>query len=91
MPACILARDPDWILNHSGYVRSDECPVIGCTSPREVRAQLDWPNQRRVVTACERHLAYLVARSITRVVKQNGGQEAVEAYVDGTTVRRCIP
>ncbi len=89
---CILERDPDWILDHSGYVRSDECPVIGCTRPREVRAQLDWPDQRRVVTACEAHIHYIVSRAVTRVVKARGGQDAVNRLVDGddTPIRRCI-
>lgn len=85
---CILERDPDWILSHSGHVRSDECPVIGCSKPREVRAQLDFPAQRRVVTGCEAHISYLVARAVTRIVQANGGQQAVVEMVDRE--RRCI-
>lgn len=74
------------ILEHSGYVSADFCPVIGCLRGREVRVQLDWIyGRRRVVSGCELHVALLAAREITRAVQARGGQEAVVEMVDGLT------
>ena len=86
---CILERDPDWILSHSGNVRSDECPVIGCSDGRTVIAALTFSSSvKRTVSACECHIDMLVARAVTRVTKMQGGQEAVLDLVDRE--RRCI-
>jgi len=73
----------DRVMEHSGRYSFGECPTLGCKRGREVRAQLDFPSgQRRVVTACEKHLTFYVARAITRIVAQRGGGAAVRAHVD---------
>ena len=56
------------VLEHSGRYSFEECPTFGCTRGREVRVQLDFPSgQRRVATACEKHIAWYAAREVARV------------------------
>lgn len=77
------AVEPVSVLQHSGPYRSDECPTIGCDDERLVRAELRFADgRRRVVSACERHVAWYVARAVMRMVAQRG-REAVLRHVDG--------
>ena len=79
------------IPTHSGHVRSDECPVIGCAKVRTARAQLDVGCRRRVVTGCEAHIGVLVSRAMMRLVSSRG-HEAVVGHIDGgyTDTHRAV-
>lgn len=68
---------------HSGLYSTKECPVIGCSEGRTTRAKITFASgQKKVVTACERHLSLLVARAVMRVVVTRG-RDAVMEHIDG--------
>jgi hypothetical protein len=83
------------VTEHTGYVRSDECPAIGCSRGRTVICAMKHSDGTRVtVSACEKHIAWYVARGVMRWLHCAGGDEAVARFVDDEPERvlpgRCI-
>lgn len=70
---------------HSHGPQARKCPTVGCERGRTVICHLtflDEGGRRKAVSACEKHVAFYVARAVTASVRRRHGDEGVRRHVD---------